>query len=29
VQAVLQVIDERRAVDGALIVKRQAEVLGE
>ena len=28
-QAVLQVIDERRAVDGALIVKRQAEVLGE
>ena len=28
-QAVLQVVDERRAVDGALIIERQAEVLGE
>src|SRR5690606_4313084 len=28
-QAVLQVIDERRAVDSALIIKRQAEILGE
>jgi hypothetical protein len=29
VQAVLQVLDERRAVDGALVVEGQAEVLGE